>query len=237
MVNFGIFNRLRHKDSEEDTILQDNIANSAVYTRKQESAADLEGRQSKGIDIDMIDPQEIIKYLEALAYYTRQELVEVTATDKEGNMIYEDTPALDLDGDTIYQDVPIDANGTVLVMKQAVLVKKPVKAKVLANRNYERPWAIAALGYLNKVWPTIWMSPFEADTTKLRIRTAFHDIRKSMSYEEKRRYGIILRMARDLCLARCEDMKDGHKGLLVKVKREDLGVHISRGSGAIGDKK
>jgi uncharacterized protein (UPF0210 family) len=65
MVNFGIFNRLRHKDSEEDTILQDNIANSAVYTRKQESLLTWKATK-QGIDIDMIDPQEIIKTFEAL---------------------------------------------------------------------------------------------------------------------------------------------------------------------------
>ena len=49
-----------------------------------------------------------------------------------------------------------------------------------------------------------------------------------MTYEEKKRYGVILHMVRDMCLARCEDMKDGHKPLLLKVRREELGVHMSR---------
>jgi hypothetical protein len=119
----------------------------------------------------------------------------------------------------------------------------PVRKLIMPDENHSdikvvdesrlgtRAWAVATLGYLNKVWPTIWMSPYEADTTRLNIRTAFHDIRKSMTYEEKKRYGIILRMARDMCLARCEDMKDGHKALLLKVKREDLGIHMTRGTG------
>jgi len=199
----GLLNLIRrNKPTEEDTVSQDALANTMVYTRNQESAADLEGRQSKGIDIDMIDPQEIIKELEGLAHYKY--------TVKVNRIV----------------DVPAPNGGFMSSV-----------AQVDAERVGDRPWAIAVLGYLNKVWPTIWMSPFEADTTKMRIRTAFHDIRKSMSYVEKKQYGIILRMAKDLCLARCEDMKDGHKGLLVKVKREDLGVHISRGNNGVGDKK
>jgi hypothetical protein len=198
----GLLNLIRrNKPTEEDTVSQDALANTMVYTRNQESAADLEGRQSKGIDIDMIDPQEINKELESLAHFNY--------TVKVNKLVNVQTP-----------------NGIISDVVQ-----------VDDGRVGDRPWAIAILGYLNKVWPTIWMSPFEADTTKLRIRTAFHDIRKSMSYDEKKRYSIIWRMARDLCLARCEDMKDGHKGLLVKVKREDLGVHISRGNNGVGDKK
>ncbi len=188
----SLLNRILHRGKQqEDTTTQDVITNTAVATRHQVPAYEAENRRDKGIDIDMIDPQEIVEELQMLAHFTYSVKVNRLMTGP----------------DNISHVVAVDE-----------------------QRQGTRPWAIAALGYLNKVWPTIWMTTFEADTTKLRIRTAFHDIRKSMSYEDKRRYGIVLKMVRDLCYARCEDMKEGHKPLLLKVKREELGVHMTRGN-------
>ncbi len=188
----GLLQRLRRENTTEeaDSETAGNIAYAAVQTRNQ-SATDAEDRQNKGIDIDMIDPQEVIMELEGLAHYEQP----------QGRLVGEPPNV---------QYVPLP----------------PIRLT--------RTWAIAALGYLNKVWPTICMSTYEADTTKLRIRTAFHDIRKSMSYEEKKKYGIILRLTQDLCLSRCEDMKDGTKALLLKVRREELGVHLKKGNGVVG---
>lgn len=190
----------RGKNVQEDNVTQDSLANTAVYTRNQGSAQEAEDRQNKGIDIDMIDPLEITKELQALAHF---ECV---------------VPVRKL----------IDKQTAGGIVSDVVVVDE--------LRLGTRPWAVAALGYLNKVWPTIWMSPYEADTTKLRVRAAFHDIRKSMTYQEKKQFSIVLRMARDLCLARCEDMKDGHKALLLKVRREELGVHMSRGNEKVSGK-
>lgn len=190
-VNLGILHR--NKPLEEDNSTDSAIAISAVQTRNQQSANDVETRRDKGIDIDMIDPEEIIWELQQLAHFVYTIKVNRLIDAEEG----EQAKIVTVDEDHV---------GT-------------------------RPWAIAALGYLNKVWPTIWMSTFEADTTKLRIRTSFHDIRKNMTQEDKSRYGVVLKMVRDLCLARCEDMKEGHKPLLLKVKREELGVHMTRGNG------
>jgi hypothetical protein len=199
----SIINRILHRGSgkqqnEEDNTNQAVFTNTAIATRHQPSAQEAENRRDKGIDIDMIDPEEITQEIQALAHFTYSVKVN-KLVDVEGKA-------------------------------QIIAVDEP--------RVGTRPWAIAALGYLNKVWPTIWMTTFEADTTKLRIRTAFHDIRKAMSYEDKKLYGIVLKMVRDLCYARCEDMKEGHKPLLLKVKREELGVHMTRGpeSGKIGAK-
>lgn len=177
---------------QEDNPTDAGVVTTAVGTRRYPSAQEAENRRDKGIDIDMIDPEEIIQELKTLAHG------EWTETQMVG-------------------EAP---NIQVLQIKH----------------QFDRPWAIAALGYLNKVWPTIWMSTFEADTTKLRIRTAFHDIRKSMSTKDKKEYSIVLKMVRDLCLARCEDMKEGHKPLLLKVKREELGVHMTRGQPLAGQK-
>jgi len=180
----GLIPKILHRNpNREPDTTQDVITNTAVATRNQ-SAQEAENRRDKGIDIDMIDPEEITQELQALAHFKYAKLIPgAKAEDKTELKEFEGT----------------------------------------------RPWAIAALGYLNKVWPTIWMTTYEADTTKLRIRTAFHDIRKAMSHEDKKRYGVVLRMVRDLCLARCEDMKEGHKPLLLKVRREELGVHMTRG--------
>jgi hypothetical protein len=180
----GLLPKFLHRGHSEPDMTQGVIANTAVATRHQ-SAQEAENRRDKGIDIDMIDPEEITQELQALAHFK-------------------------------YRVPKLNTDGTKSIME-------------FEDRDGVRPWAIAALGYLNKVWPTIWMTTYEADTTKLRIRIAFHDIRKAMTPEDKRRYGIVLRMVRDLCLARCEDMKEGHKPLLLKVKREELGVHMTRG--------
>lgn len=231
----GLLDRLRGggKVKEEESVTQGNIATGMVYTRHN-SAQESEDRQAKGIDIDMIDPEEITKEFEAIAFWEEQKAVEVDVTDKDGNTVFEQAPMKDTAGNIVYQDVPKETNGVTLVLKQVVYTSQAKRTKALVTVKHERPWAIATLGYLNKVWPTIWMTPWEADTTKLRIRTAFHDIRKAMTYQEKKTWGVVLRMARDLCLARCEDMKDGHKPLLLKVKREELGVHMSKGERNMG---
>jgi len=191
-----LLSRIRggQKAPDQDTIIQETtITNTAVATRRQVSAQEAENRRDKGIDIDMIDPEEIVQELQQLAHFNYYIKVDKLVT--------------------------IENNGHGLI-SQVVRVDEP--------RLGTRPWAIAALGYLNKVWPTIWMTTFEADTTKLRIRTAFHDIRKSMNPDEKQAYGVVLKMVMDLCLARCEDMKEGHKPLLLKVHREELKVGMSR---------
>jgi hypothetical protein len=228
----GLLDRLRGKPSaQEDNQAVNAVATAQVYTRNQTSAHDAEDRTQKGIDIDMIDPQDVIAELTALAHYEYSVLEDVLAVDKDGETVFEDVPLKNPDGSVVLEDKRVDTpSGIVMFQKQVVYVKQPKMAKQMSIKTGTRCWAIAALGYMNKVWPTIWMSPEEADTTWLSVRTAFHDIRKCMSYAEKAKYGIVLRMARDFCLARCEDMKDGHKGLLIKIRREELGVHMSRGN-------
>lgn len=232
----GLLDKLRGKSStsQDDVQTMGPMATAQIYTRNQASAQEAEDRQNKGIDIDMIDPQDVIAELQCLAHYEYTVLEDTVAKDEDGNILYESVPLKNPDGSVVMEDKRIDANGVVLLQKQVVYVKQPKIAKQLVKKEGTRCWAIAALGYMNKVWPTIWMTTEEADTTWLSIRTAFHDIRKCMSFAEKEKYGIVLRMARDLCLARCEDMKDGHKGLLIKIRREELGVHMSKGSSSVG---
>ena len=194
----GLLSRILHRDkpsSSDDNQILGSMANTQIATRRNNSAQEAEDRQNKGIDIDMIDPQEIVEELTYLAHYEYTAPVRTLITGNNG-------------------------------ISQLVVVDE--------KRVGTRAWAVAILGYMNKVWPTIWMAPYEADTLKLNLRTAFHDIRKNMTYEEKKKYGIVLRMARDLCLARCEDMKEGHKGLLIKVRREDLHVGMSKGNERVG---
>jgi hypothetical protein len=227
----GLLSKLRREKTQpENDAALEQLSNTQVYTRNQNSAQEAEDRQNKGIDIDMIDPAEVVTELKYLAHYEYQVLEKVPVTDDKGEIVYELAPFLDSAGKIVYQDEPVDAgNGIILLAKRALMTKQPKMAWQLVTKTGTRVWAIAVLGYLNKVWPTIWMSPDEADTTWFAVRTAFHSIQKSMTYAEKQKYGIILRMARDLCLARCEDMKEGHKALLLKVKREELGVHMSKG--------
>lgn len=218
---------------QEDTYLEDAVTHAAVQTRR--TASEQEERSNKGIDSDMIDPQEIIEKLEELAYEEVYETHEMQAKDEKGEFLYQQIPATDATGNTVYNMFPV--KGSKEIIKQPVMVTKPILNKVVVQKTVQRVWAIAVLGYLNKVWPTICMTPYEADTTKIRIRSAFYKIRKSMAYEEKRKYGVILLMAQDLCLARCEDMKDAQKALLLKVQREDLRVHLNKSNPAIGGGK
>lgn len=227
----GLLSKVKGKKPEpESDAAMEQLSNTQVYTRNQGSAQEAEDRQNKGIDIDMIDPAEVVAELKVLAHYEYQVFEDVPLTDEKGAVVYESAPLLDGDGKVVYQDEPVEVGGGLcLLAKKVVYTKQPKLVRQLVSKTGTRAWAIAVLGYLNKVWPTIWMSPDEADTTWFAVRTAFHSIQKSMTYSEKQKYGIILRMARDLCLARCEDMKEGHKALLLKVKREELGVHMSKG--------
>jgi hypothetical protein len=218
----GLLDRFRGKPTQkEDNTALEQLSSAQVYTRKQSSAQEAEDRQNKGIDIDMIDPKEVIEELQCLAHYETETWEDTPITDNDGNVVFEKVPLIGSDGQPVFEEVPVEANGLILLSKRVVMVSAPKMGKKLVHREFIRGWADAALGYLNKVWPCIWMTPFEADTTRYRIRTGFHDIRKSMSYEDKKRYGVFLHMIRDLCLARCEDMKDGHKPLLVKVRLEE----------------
>ena len=91
-----------------------------------------------------------------------------------------------------------------------------------------KAWAQTILIYLDTVWPTIWMSSWEADTKKMVVRVAFYDIKKSMSFQDKREFGPLVRACMNLCIARLEDCKDGHKSLLVKVDTHKLEVSTNR---------
>jgi hypothetical protein len=91
-----------------------------------------------------------------------------------------------------------------------------------------KPWAQAILIYLDTIWPTIWMTPYEADTKKLMLRTAFYEIRKSMSFQDKQTYGAVVRACMNLCIARMEDCKDGHKDMIVKIDTHKLEVSTNR---------
>ena len=213
------------------------FANSQVYTRNQTSAQEAEDRQQKGIDYDMIYAEQAVTEIGLLAHYTTYELRDVPEKDASGNVVFESVPALDGRGNVVFCDVPFETpSGVVLLQKQPVMVKQPRMVKESVAVEASRLWAVAALVYLDTVMPTIWMGTFEADTAKLYVRTAFHDIRKqmrhdcSLSFEEKQSCVILLRAARDLALFRCEDTKEGRKPLLLKVRREELGVHMTKGA-------
>ena len=181
-----------HREKKEETVDMETpaYANTAVnQVMTPRSPGERADRREKGIDIDMIDPEEVIRELEALAHYTR----------------------------VIRTPMPYDDKGITKIAFQEETVVET------------RPWAVAALIYLNKVWPTIWMSSYEADTKKLVLRTAFYDIRKSMPQADKRKFGVILKAVENLCTARLEDTKEGHKPLLIKVNRNSLEVTTTKG--------
>ena len=91
-----------------------------------------------------------------------------------------------------------------------------------------KPWAQSILIYLDTIWPTIWMSPYEADTKKLMLRTAFYDIKKSMPMADKQMYSPVVNACMNLCIARMEDCKDGHKDMIVKIDTHKLEVSTNR---------
>jgi hypothetical protein len=91
-----------------------------------------------------------------------------------------------------------------------------------------KPWAKAILIFLDTIWPTIWMTPYEADTKKLMLRTEFYKIKKTMSQNDREVYGVVVNACMHLCIARLEDCKDGHKDLIVKVDSHRLEVSSNR---------
>lgn len=182
----GILDKIRRdkQGGQEDTELA-GVANTAVATLPQRRAIDEQNRSEKGIDIDMIDPDEVVAMFTSIAEYT--------------------IPQYKLMGEP----------PNVQVVQLPPIVK-------------DRPWAKSILIYLNKVWPTIIMEPYYADTMRLRIQTAFSDIRKSMGNEDLKRYKSMVKAAENLCLARCEDMKGGNKATLMKVQSSSLTVKMRR---------
>jgi hypothetical protein len=240
----GLLNRLRNRgrdgggreQAQQDDQQLAGLANTQAYTRNQSSPQETEARQDKGIDFDMIYAEQAVNELALLAHETQLVERSVPVVDEKGLPIYDLVPSHDLNGQTIYQDVPFDANGAVLLMKKPVMVSVQRMEWKNVAVNINRQWATAALVYLDTVMPTIWMGTWEADTSRLYIRTAFHDIRKQMrhdgtlSYEQKQNCVLLLRAVRDLALFRCEDTKEGRKALLLKVRREELGVHMTKGA-------
>jgi len=233
----GLLDRLRGKPTaQEDNSAINAMANAQVYTRNQTSAQEAEDRQNKGIDFNMIYAEQAVQQLSDMAYIERMELQDVPFTDKDGKPAFEQVPMLDVQNRVVYQDIPIDANGTILVTKKPIMVNKQIFVKQLMKVVETHVWASAALVYIDSVLPTIWMGSWEADTAKLYIRAAFIDIRQQMrddpllSFQQKKDCVVLLTAVRDLALFRLEDCKEGRKPLLLKVKREELGVHMSRGN-------
>jgi hypothetical protein len=225
----GVLDRLRghNKVQEADDMATPAYANTAINSVMQpRSPSERADRRDKGIDIDMIDAEEVVHVFEQLAFY--YEPVPVQAQDKDGNLIFTEVPALDGNGNTVYTDVPYTTpSGVVLMKKEPVMVKQPVMTTAQVLR--ERPWALSILVLLNKTWPTIWMSPSVANNKRLLFRTLFYDIRESMTVEERQRWGVVVNTAEAFCTARLEDCKDGHKPLLLKVESHKLEVSTNRG--------
>ena len=241
----GLIKRLRGKNennnsSKEQAVSDDNqlagVTNTALYTRHQGSMQEGEDRSQKGIDYDMIYAEQAVTEIEKLAHSSVQMLEDVPVKDDAGKVVYESVPARDSFGQPIYTDETVEANGVVIPLKKVVMVNQPKTSKELVTHTIDRLWAVSALVYIDTVMPTIWMGVYEADTAKMYVRTAFHDIRKQMrhdntlTYEEKQNCILLLRAVRDLALFRCEDTKDGRKALLLKVRREELGVHMTKGA-------
>lgn len=225
----GVLDRLRgtNKIQEAEDMATPAYANTAVHNVMQpRSPSERQDRREKGIDIDMIDAEEVVRAFEQLAFY--YESVDVQATDKEGNIVFVEVPALDANGNAVYNEVPFNTeSGVTIMQKQSVMVKRPLmtKSQVIC----ERPWAVSVLVLLNKTWPTIWMSTSVANNKRLLFRTLFYEIRENMSVEDRRRYGVLVDTAEAFCTARLEDCKDGHKPLLLKVESHKLEVSTNRG--------
>lgn len=225
----GILDRIRGTDkvAEAEDMATPAYANTAVNSVMQpRSPSERQDRREKGIDIDMIDAEEVVRTFEQLAFY--YENVQVQARDKEGNLIFTDVPALDANGAVVYEDVPYTTPAeVVLIQKKPVMVKQPVMVTTQVLR--ERPWAVSVLILLNKTWPTIWMTPSVANNKRLLFRTLFYDIRESMNSVERAKWGVLVNTAEAFCTARLEDCKDGHKPLLLKVDSHKLEVSTNRG--------
>jgi len=233
----GLLDRLRGKPTaQEDNSAINTFANAQVYTRNQTSAQEAEDRQNKGIDFNMIYAEQAVQQLSDMAYIERMEEQLVPDLDDKEQVIYDSVPALDLSGHPIFQPVVKSVNGTDLILQQPVMITKQRMVKKLTKVVETHVWAMAALVYLDSVLPTIWMGSWEADTAKLYIRAAFIDIRQQMrddpllTFQQKKDCVVLLTAVRDLALFRLEDCKEGRKPLLLKVKREELGVHMSRGN-------
>ena len=236
----GLLDRIRGggkpSNSEQENQMVTGLANTQVLTRNQSSAQEAEDRQNKGIDFDMIYAEQAVQQLNDLAYMEKMEWQDVPELDDKGHTVYDAVPALNLSGNPILQPVIKNLNGTDVILQQPVLVPKPRIAKKLNKVVENHVWAMAALVYLDSVLPTIWMGSWEADTAKLYIRAAFLDIRQQMradpllNFQQKQECVVLLTAVRDLALFRLEDCKEGRKPLLLKVKREELGVHMSRGN-------
>lgn len=241
---FGISLHRDKPSGQEDNQAMTSLANTQILTRPRESAQEAEDRQNKGIDYDMIYAEQAVVEINKLAHYTSLEYRNSVQYDEKGAVVYDAVPALDGLGQAIYQDLVYDANGTIAPMlrRVPVLVNQPKIVRELVEVPKSRLWAVAALVYVDTVMPTIWMGSFEADTAKMYIRVAFHDIRKqmnhdlSLSHEERKNCVLFLRAVRDLCIFRMEDTKEGRKPLLLKVRREELGVKMTRGTENFGRK-
>jgi hypothetical protein len=226
----GIHLPRRNKVEEAEDMATPTYANTATnQIMAPTSPGDRADRREKGIDIDMIDPQEVITKLEWLSYHIEESLDDVPVTDKDGNVLYDQVPALNSIGNAIYTEVPYATpSGVVLLQRQIVLVPKMRIAKQSVQHVVERSWATSCLVLLNKVWPTIWMSQSVANNKKLLFRTLFYEIRENMSWQDKQYYGVLVDAVEALCTARLEDSKEGHKALLLKVESHRLEVSTNR---------
>ena len=220
----------RDKVQEAEDIATPTYANTSINQIMQpRSPGERADRREKGIDIDLIELEDVTKQFEWLAGHYEQVLVDAPVM-KDNAIVYDSVPALDAHGNPIYTEVPYNTeSGITLMQKQAVMVQTPRMAKQLVNRYVERAWAKAVLVLLSKSWPTIWMTVSVANNKTILFRTLFYEIRESMPDEDKEEYGVLVSTAEAIATARLEDCKDGHKGLLIKVDTHKLEVNTNRG--------
>lgn len=204
-------------------------ANTAVANVTSKGPGERSDIREKGIDFDMIDASEVIAELKWLSSHEEQRLEDTSVTDKDGNFIYDQVPALDAFGKPIYTDEPLPtSSGVVLIQKKIVMINKIRTAKQLITYTVERAWAKSCLVLLNKIWHTLWMTPSVANNKKLLFRTLFYEIRESMSYKDRIEYNAFVDTVEALATSSLEDTKDGHKPLLLKVESHRLEVSTNR---------
>jgi glutaredoxin-related protein len=215
------------KEDELEQARQASAINAVTPFMNQQNASDTQIDRELGVDKLLLEDEDLIKFIEKLC---REEqivgynTVYIPLQNGDGSTMMQQEAQLD---ETTRQPITIDGK-PVIVQKPVLMAKRVPITQIM-----ERPWAYALRAYLSHIFSGRSIDAYDVDTYKLQVRCDFADLIDSMPYADYRDFSKFVEVLERAVETAFDDTKSdgriGRKAGLLKVKRGELSVGMSKG--------
>lgn len=187
-----------HKDDRQRQREEVSLAIPVLASDSARTPSDIETQQQLGINIHMIESDELMNNLTKLAerHYKIPLMQEVPMVTKEGVCV-------------------IDANG------EQVYNKQPINDKegnpIFEERVFYHPVFFTLKVHLDKLFSTRYLDPIDADIAIHQVKYDFNELKMQLSYEEFSQWNGYIDALQRMAISAICDSKKGRKAQLMKI--------------------